>query len=104
MPGNAILNLGSIAWKVPLLSSLRTRLLITYIALVAMTMLIIAVAFLLILVDNPVPLSQSYKHLADIARASLPYLEQSDPQQIDARLVEIAKTNTIRVIRTEAGK
>lgn len=86
-----------------MLSSLRTRLFLTYIALVGLTLLIIAAALILILVNNPVPLSQSYRHLADIARASLPYLEQTDTGQLDAGLEKLAVANTVRVMRIQPG-
>jgi signal transduction histidine kinase len=79
-------------------TSLRTRLFLTYILLVALTLSMIAAAFFLILVDNPVPLSQSYRHLADIARASFPYLQQSAPDQLADRMDQIALTNGVRVL------
>ena len=84
-----------------MLRSLRTRLFLTYIALVGLTLLVIAAALVLILVNNPVPLSQSYRHLADIARASLPYLEKANSQQIGVSLTELADTNTVRVLRIQ---
>ncbi len=83
--------------------SLRTRLLLTYVALVTLTLMIIAGAFVLILVNNPVPLSQSYRHLADIARASRPYIRQSSPDQLNARLAELAQDNAVRLLQTSAS-
>lgn len=84
-------------------SSLRARLLLTYIALVALTLLIIAAALILILVNNPVPLSQTYRHLADVARASLPYLEQTGPSQLNTDLAKLAEVNVVRVLRIEGN-
>lgn len=84
-----------------MLGSLRTRLFLTYIALVGLTLLVIAGALILILVNNPVPLSQSYRHLADIARASLPYLETTEDQQVNASLAQLASTNSVRVLRIQ---
>lgn len=85
------------------MGSLRMRLLLTYIALVGLTLLVIAGALLLILVNNPAPLSQSYRHLSDIARASLPYLEKIDGQHVSGNLMELADINTVRVLRIQTG-
>jgi signal transduction histidine kinase len=80
-------------------NSLRGRLLLSYLALVTITICTIAVALAAILLNSPVSQTQTYRHLADIARANRLYVSSATPEQVDQRLAEIAADNMVRVIR-----
>lgn len=82
--------------------TLRARLLLSYMALIGLTLLIIAAALVLILVYNPLPLTQTYRHLADIGQATNLYIRQPEGLPLDQKLVQTALANNVRVIRINA--
>jgi signal transduction histidine kinase len=83
-------------------SSLRARLLLSYIAVIGLTLCVASVVLLALLSTSPLPNRLAYQRLRDIARASLP---QIDPYAdgIDAQLARVAATNDIRTLRIDAN-
>jgi signal transduction histidine kinase len=80
------------------LSSLQSQLLMSYLALVAVTLCVIGLALGVLLFNNPIQNSQAFQRLADISRASRLFLP-NDPAQLEARLGEVAQSNSIRILR-----
>jgi len=80
------------------LNSLQSQLLISYLALITVTLCVIGLALGLLLLSNPLQNTQAFQRLADINRAIRPYL-QSAPGQLENNLAEIAQTNSIRILQ-----
>src|SRR5436190_21909511 len=82
-------------------SSLRARLLISYIVLISVTLCIVGTALLFLLLGSGLPSRQAYQRLSDIARSSAPLLRRN-PDQADAILKEVADSAEIRILRVSA--
>jgi signal transduction histidine kinase len=81
------------------LTTLRSRLFLTHLALVSLTLVIIGGALIVLASNNPATRQQAFRHIADVARASLPYLLNGGADQIDSRLADVAAENDVRIIR-----
>ncbi len=79
-------------------SSLRARLLISYIAVIALTLCSVGLALLVILLNNPLPVRVAYENLSVVARTSAPLL-RAEPEQIDRRLAYVANSGEIQTLR-----
>ena len=66
-------------------SSLRGRLLLSYVAIIGLTLCIVSIALILLLLRNPAPTRDAYNRLNNIARESLPRLK-ADIEKIDDNL------------------
>jgi signal transduction histidine kinase len=81
-----------------MLTGLRSRLILSYVVIISLTLCVVGVALVLLLINNRIPALQTYQRLTDIAReyaSSLP----ADPERIDRRLAEIAAQEDIRILR-----
>jgi signal transduction histidine kinase len=80
-------------------ASLRTRLLISYIAIILAMLCVVTLALIVLLVNNPVAQRAAYQNLAVVARSTAPLLQNVPPERINDRLVSIADANDIRIVR-----
>lgn len=78
--------------------SLRARLLLSYVAIISLTLCVVSVALVLILLRNPIPTLEAYRRLTDIAQESLPSLG-ANIDQIDEGLARLAAARDIRALR-----
>lgn len=79
-------------------SSLRTRLLISYMVVIGLTLCVASVALLALLSTSPLPNRLAYQRLRDIARASLPHIDL-DSDSIDTQLARITAASDVRTLR-----
>jgi signal transduction histidine kinase len=84
-----------------MLSGLRSRLLVSYIAVIGLTLCIVGLALFLLLINSPLPTRTAYKSLETIARTASSFL-RGQPEALDRRLAYIAEANDIRVLRIES--
>ncbi len=80
------------------MNSLRARLLLSYLVIIALTLLVIGAALVVLLGRNPLPEQLAYQRLNDIARASLRGLRVEN-NQLDLELAQVAADNDIRALR-----
>src|SRR5574341_749210 len=78
--------------------SLRSRLFISYLIIVVLTLCIAACALLLLLINSPLLTRETYQQLNSVALTSRPALRGPIPN-IDTSLHEIAQINQIRILR-----
>jgi signal transduction histidine kinase len=81
-----------------LFPGLRSRLLISYITVIALTLCSVGLALLIILLNNPLPARIAYENLTVVARTSAPLLV-AEPEQIDRRLAYIASSGEVQALR-----
>jgi len=80
-----------------MITSLRARLFVSYLVVIAVTLCIVAGALLFILLSSPLPSRQTYQRLESIALARLPDLQVSRPQTYE-EWGQIAQTNNVRLL------
>lgn len=84
-------------------ASLRTRLLMSYIAIILAMLCVVTLALIVLLVNNPVAQRAAYQNLGVIARSTAPLLQNVSPERLDDRLASIAEVNGIRIVRLSPG-
>lgn len=83
-------------------ASLRTRLMLSYIAIIMMMLCVITLALIVLLANNPIPVRAAYQNLTVIARSTAPLLRNAQPEMLDSRLTSVAQANQIRIVRLGA--
>lgn len=84
-------------------ASLRTRLLMSYIAIILAMLCVVTLALIVLLVNNPVARRAVYQNLTVVARSTAPLLQNVPPERINDRLASIAEVNDIRIVRIGPG-
>lgn len=79
-------------------TSLRARLLLSYIVVIGLTLCAASVALVLLIASSPLPNRLTYQRLRDIARTTLPQVDLASPT-LDDQLTRIAQDNGIRILR-----
>ncbi len=80
--------------------SLRSRLMLSYIAVIGLTLCVVAGAVTVLILRGSLPARLAYQHLRDIGRASLPHITLQSAA-LDEQLGQVARTNDVRALRLQ---
>ena len=83
--------------------SLRSRLLIAFIAAISLTLCCVGTALTLLIANSALPTRQIYLQLTDVSRAATPLLSTPIDGEFDERLARIAEDASIRVLRVRSN-
>ncbi len=83
-------------------NSLQSRLFLSYLVIIGLTLCVIVGALILLILNNPISTLQTYRRIVDVGRASFPYLASGGPDSLNDRLLEVAQSNDVRILRLSA--